>query len=76
MLAECLFHLPVFFLQDLPQHMGVYMVRQTTTRQAGLITGKAKVKQLTPFHFSPRYQDQGYMLEKEAMDAYHYALKQ
>ena len=47
-----------------------------TARQAGLIAGKAKVKQITPFHFSPRYQGQGHMLEKEAMEAYDYALKQ
>ena len=45
-----------------------------TARQAGLIAGKANVKQMTPFHFSPRYQGQGHMLEKEAIDAYHYAL--
>ena len=47
-----------------------------TAWQAGLIAGKAGVKQLTPFHFSPRYQGQGHILEKEAMDAYHYTLKQ
>ena len=47
-----------------------------TARQAGLIAGKARVKQLTPFHFSPRYQGQGHLLVKEAMDAYHSALKQ
>lgn len=47
-----------------------------TARQAGLIAGKAGVKQLTPFHFSPRYQGQGHLLEKEAMDAYDDALKQ
>jgi ribonuclease Z len=44
-----------------------------TAHQAGLIAGKAKVKQLTLFHFSPRYQGQGHILEKEAMDAYHYS---
>jgi ribonuclease Z len=44
-----------------------------TARQAGLIAGKAGVKQLTPFHFSPRYQGQGHILEKEAFDAYHYS---
>jgi ribonuclease Z len=47
-----------------------------TARQAGLIAGKAKVKQLTPFHFSPRYQGQGHLLEQEAMEAYDFALKQ
>jgi ribonuclease Z len=49
--------------------------RHLTARQAGLIAGKAKVKQLTPFHFSPRYQGQGHLLEQEAMEAYDYALK-
>ncbi|MBW2604500.1 MAG: ribonuclease Z [Deltaproteobacteria bacterium] len=47
-----------------------------TARQAGLIAGKAKVKQITPFHFSPRYQGQGHLLEQEAMEAYDDALKQ
>lgn len=47
-----------------------------TARQAGLIAGKAKVKQLIPFHFSPRYQGQGHLLEQEAMEAYEHALKQ
>jgi ribonuclease Z len=47
-----------------------------TARQAGLIAGKSKVKQLTPFHFSPRYQGQEHLLEQEAMEAYDYALKQ
>jgi ribonuclease Z len=46
-----------------------------TARQAGIIAGIAKVKQLTPFHFSPRYQGLGHILEKEAMDAYCDALK-
>ena len=47
-----------------------------TARQAGLIAGMAKVKQMTPFHFSPRYQGQGHILEKEAMDAYYDTLNQ
>jgi len=47
-----------------------------TARQAGFIAGKAGVKHLIPFHFSPRYQGQGHMLKKEAMDAYHHTLKQ
>ncbi len=47
-----------------------------TARQAGLIAGKARVKRLTPFHFSPRYQGYRHILEEEAMDAYDYALKQ
>ena len=44
-----------------------------TARQAGLIAARAGVKQMTPFHFSPRYQGQGHILEKEAMDAYHHS---
>lgn len=47
-----------------------------TARQAGFIAGKAKVKQMIPFHFSPRYQGQGHLLEQEAMEAYDFALKQ
>jgi ribonuclease Z len=47
-----------------------------TARQAGSIAGKARVKQITPFHFSPRYQGQAHILEKEAMDAYYHALDQ
>jgi len=46
-----------------------------TARQAGFIAGKANVKQLTPFHFSPRYQGKGHLLEQEAQKAYHHALK-
>lgn len=47
-----------------------------TAWQAGCIAGKARVKQLTPFHFSPRYQGQEQRLIKEAMDAYHHTLCQ
>jgi ribonuclease Z len=41
-----------------------------TAWQAGSIAGKAGVKQVTPFHFSPRYKGLGQLLEKEAMDGY------
>ncbi|RZB33995.1 MAG: ribonuclease Z [Desulfobacteraceae bacterium Eth-SRB2] len=41
-----------------------------TAWQAGSIAGKAGVKQVTPFHFSPRYKGLGDLLEKEAMDGY------
>jgi ribonuclease Z len=41
-----------------------------TARQAGLIAGKANVQRVTPFHFSPRYQGQEAILEKEVMDTY------
>jgi ribonuclease Z len=47
-----------------------------TARQAGFIAGKAKVQRVTPFHFSPRYQGQEFLLEKEVMEAYEDALKQ
>ncbi|MGA8180489.1 MAG: MBL fold metallo-hydrolase [Desulfobacterales bacterium] len=46
-----------------------------TARQAGLIAGKAKAQRVTPFHFSPRYQGQELVLEKEVMDTYDHALK-
>jgi ribonuclease Z len=42
-----------------------------TAWQAGRIAGKAGVKQVTPFHFSPRYKGLKQLLEKEAMDSYH-----
>ncbi|MFH1990944.1 MAG: MBL fold metallo-hydrolase [Pseudomonadota bacterium] len=41
-----------------------------TARQAGHIAGKSRVKQFTPFHFSPRYMGQGHLLELEAQEAY------
>ena len=47
-----------------------------TARQAGEIAGKARVKLLTPFHFSPRYQGQAHLLEAEAQNTYRKALKQ
>jgi ribonuclease Z len=47
-----------------------------TTRQAGRIAGKANVQRVTPFHFSPRYQGQELILEKEVLEAYNDALKQ
>jgi ribonuclease Z len=41
-----------------------------TAWQAGNIAGKAGVKQVTPFHFSPRYKGSGDLLEKEVRDEY------
>jgi ribonuclease Z len=41
-----------------------------TARQAGLLAGRAQVKQITPFHFSPRYTECGHLLEAEARQAY------
>lgn len=46
-----------------------------TARQAGTLAGLARVKQLTPFHFSPRYTDRGNLLEAEARTAYQTALQ-
>lgn len=45
-----------------------------TARQAGEIAGKAQVKLLTPFHFSPRYQGRAHLLEAEAQKAFRDAL--
>jgi len=42
-----------------------------TAWQAGRIAGKAGVKQVTPFHFSPRYKGLKPLLEKETLDSYH-----
>lgn len=41
-----------------------------TAWQAGWIAGKARVKQFTLFHFSPRYIGQEHLFEKEAGEAY------
>jgi ribonuclease Z len=41
-----------------------------TAYQAGSIAALAGVKQLTPFHFSPRYIDQEHLLREEVMDAF------
>lgn len=41
-----------------------------TARQAGSLAGWAQVKQITPFHFSPRYTACGHQLEAEARQAY------
>jgi ribonuclease Z len=41
-----------------------------TAWQAGTLAAKAGVKQLTPFHFSPRYTGEAHLLYQEAMDAY------
>ncbi len=41
-----------------------------TARQAGLMARKAQVRDLVVFHFSPRYTNQGEMLEREAMEAF------
>lgn len=45
-----------------------------TARQAGWIAGKARVKKLTPFHFSPRYTGNANQLEEETEHAYRQAL--
>jgi ribonuclease Z len=42
-----------------------------TAWQAGRIAGKAGVKQVTPFHFSPRYKGLEPLLVKETRDSYH-----
>ena len=41
-----------------------------TARQAGSIAEQARVKQLTLFHFSPRYTGQANLFKKEARQAY------
>ena len=42
-----------------------------TAWQAGRIAGEAKAKQMTPFHFSPRYTGQEHLLVQEAQTAFH-----
>lgn len=46
-----------------------------TARQAGTIAGHARAKQVTPFHFSPRYTGQAHLLQEETLTAYAEALK-
>jgi ribonuclease Z len=41
-----------------------------TARQAGAIARKARVKQLTIFHFSPRYMGREQLLQEEAFSAF------
>lgn len=41
-----------------------------TARQAGELAGRAGVRSLCIFHFSPRYAGRGMDLEREAMEAY------
>ena len=41
-----------------------------TAYQAGTIAARARVKQMTPFHFSPRYTGQEHLLEAEARSAF------
>lgn len=41
-----------------------------TSKQAGEIAKKARVKQFTPFHFSPRYTGEAETIHREAMEAF------
>jgi ribonuclease Z len=41
-----------------------------TARQAGSLARKAGVKRMTLFHFSPKYQGQGDLLQSEADRAF------
>lgn len=41
-----------------------------TARQAGTVARKAAVKRFILYHFSPKYQGQGYLLEEEAARAF------
>lgn len=41
-----------------------------TARQAGILAGKAGVKQFTVFHFSPRYAHTAHLLQQEADQAF------
>ena len=55
----------------LDQHQNIADLKNhLTAKQAGSIAGWAQVKQLTPFHFSPRYTECKHLLEKEARQAY------
>jgi len=61
----------------LDQHKDIALEkRHLTALQAGTIAGKARVKQFTCFHFSPRYTGQEQLILKEAQDAYERVVKQ
>ena len=42
-----------------------------TARQAGILAARAAARQISIFHFSPRYTEQENLLHQEAMAAYH-----
>ena len=41
-----------------------------TAKEAGTLAGKARVRQMTVFHFSPRYSELEEEIQKEAMEAF------
>jgi len=41
-----------------------------TARQAGEIAGLAGARKIIPFHFSPRYSNEAFLLETEALEAF------
>jgi len=45
-----------------------------TARQAGIIGNKARVKNITPFHFSPRYSNKEQLLYNELKEAFENSL--
>jgi ribonuclease Z len=47
-----------------------------TARQAGHLAGTAQVKQMTVFHFSPRYTGMEQQLRQEATTAYESSFRQ
>ncbi|MBW1742793.1 MAG: ribonuclease Z [Deltaproteobacteria bacterium] len=47
-----------------------YSKYHLTAKQAGILAGKAGVKQLTVFHFSPRYAHTAHLLQQEADQAF------
>lgn len=44
--------------------------RHLTSRQAGLLAREAGVKRIVPFHFSPKHQEEGDVLIREALEAF------
>jgi ribonuclease Z len=61
----------------LEKHKNIARIKNHLTAwQAGSIAGKARVKQFTPFHFSPRYNNQDPLLRHEAVEAYRLAKRQ
>jgi ribonuclease Z len=60
----------------LDEHRDIALAKNhLTARQAGHLSGLARVKQYTIFHFSPRYSGQEHLLIEEARRAWQHALK-
>ncbi len=65
--ADVLFIETPFLEQDAARAASRYHL---TARQAGILARRAGVKTVVPFHFSPRYDDQGEALRRELINSF------